>query len=361
MAKRILVVTAGYGEGHNSAARGICSGLARVAPDAQVEMHDLFIETYGLLNEAVRKGYLALINRWPTSWGYVYRWLENKKDYAGDFRKFGRLKRQLGSLLDRFQPDVIVSVFPAYPYLLAELGGSNRSWKNVVVVTDSITVNAIWYRCVADYFLVPNEESAAVIRAGGVPESITRIFGFPVSPVFADLAVDEPRPDAEDTKKVLYVINPPNLRSLDLIQRLLELEVHLTVTVGRNEKLGRAVQSAAGNRQIEIFGWTDQLPRLFRRSHLLIGKAGGATVQEAIAAACPMIINHVVSGQEEGNAQLIVQTNSGAIALSANAVVAEIQRAFTDGARQWQIWKDNIARMSRPRASLDIAEFLLGL
>jgi processive 1,2-diacylglycerol beta-glucosyltransferase len=198
-----------------------------------------------------------------------------------------------------------------------------------------------------------------VIRAGGVPESVTRVFGFPVSPIFADLAAEELPPDAKDRKKVLYVINPPNLRSLDLIQRLLELDIDLTVTVGRNEKLGRAVRSAAGNRRIEIFGWTDQLPHLFRRSHLLIGKAGGATVQEAIAAACPMIINHVVSGQEEGNAQLIVQTNSGGIALSASATVAEIQRAFTDGARQWQIWKANIARMSRPRASLDIAEFLL--
>src|SRR4029079_3280029 len=92
MAKRILVVTAGYGEGHNSAARGIRDGLARVRPDAAVEMHDLFIETYGLLNEAVRKGYLALINRWPRSWGYVYRWLDKKKDFARDFRKFGRLK-----------------------------------------------------------------------------------------------------------------------------------------------------------------------------------------------------------------------------------------------------------------------------
>jgi hypothetical protein len=32
-------------------------------------------------------------------------------------------------------------------------------------------------------------------------------------------------------------------------------------------------------------------------------------VQETIAAGCPMIINHVVSGQEEGNARLIVETN----------------------------------------------------
>src|SRR4051812_28586702 len=145
MVKKILVLTAGYGEGHNSAARGVVSGLARVAPDARVEMHDLFIETYGLLNEAVRKGYLALINRWPTSWGYAYRWLENKKDFARDFRKFGRLKLQLRTLLDRFQPDAVVSVFPAYPYLLAEISGRNAPWKNAVVITDSITINAIWY------------------------------------------------------------------------------------------------------------------------------------------------------------------------------------------------------------------------
>jgi len=359
--RKILILTAGYGEGHNSAARGIRDGLSRVAPDAPVEMHDPFIETYGLLNEAVRKGYLAVINRWPRSWGYVYRWLDKKKDFARDFRKFRKLKRQLSSLLDRFQPDVIVSVFPAYPYLLAEIAGQDRSWKNVIVVTDSITVNAIWYGCAADYFLVPNDESAAVIRAGGVPDAITRIFGFPVSPIFADLAGQVISPSLESRRKVLYVINPPTLRSLDLIRRLLQLDVDLTVTVGRNEKLRTAVETAAAGRQIEIYGWTDQLPRLFAATHLLIGKAGGATVQEAIAAACPMIVNHVVSGQEEGNARLIVQTNSGAIALSSDAVIAEIERAFGDGGQQWQIWKNNISRMSRPRASLDTAEFLLGI
>jgi processive 1,2-diacylglycerol beta-glucosyltransferase len=359
--KKVLILSAGYGEGHNSAGRGVRDGLARVAPDAEVEMHDLFIETYGLLNEGIRKGYISLINRWPGSWGYVYRWLDQKKDFASDFRKFGRLKRQLRQLLDRFQPDVVVSVFPAYPYLLAEISGPNPRWKNVVVVTDSITINAIWFGCSADYILVPNEESAAVIQARGVAESITRVFGFPVSPRFADVTEEMTEPPADCRKKLLYVINPPSLRALDLVRRLLDLDVSLTVTVGRNDRLHQAVRSAAEGRAIEVFGWTDQLPRLFRTSHLLIGKAGGATVQEAIAAACPMVVNHIVSGQEEGNARLLVQTNCGAVALSLEGVVAEVQRAFSDGARQWQIWKENIARMSRPRASLEIAEFLLGL
>ncbi|PYI73729.1 MAG: galactosyldiacylglycerol synthase, partial [Verrucomicrobia bacterium] len=93
----------------------------------------------------------------------------------------------------------------------------------------------------------------------------------------------------------------------------------------------------------------------------LIGKAGGATVQETIAAGCPMIINQVVSGQEEGNARLIVETNSGVIALSPAAVAAHVQRAFADDAKQWREWAANISKLSRPRAALDIAEFLLSI
>jgi processive 1,2-diacylglycerol beta-glucosyltransferase len=96
-------------------------------------------------------------------------------------------------------------------------------------------------------------------------------------------------------------------------------------------------------------------------SHLLVGKAGGATVQETIAARCPMIINHIVAGQEEGNAQLIAETNSGAVALSPDEVVAQVQRAFVDDAKQWREWEANICKLSRPRASLDVAEFLLSI
>jgi len=81
-------------------------------------------------------------------------------------------------------------------------------------------------------------------------------------------------------------------------------------------------------------------------------------VQETIAAGCPMIINHVVSGQEEGNARLIVETNSGVVALSPVEVVAQVRCAFADSAKQWREWAANIERLSKPLAALEIAEFL---
>src|SRR5213076_2232908 len=161
--------------------------------------------------------------------------------------------------------------------------------------------------------------------------------------------------------RVLYVINAGTRHAPQLVRKLLGLDIQLTVTVGRDDKLHRAVEKAAADHKIDIFGWTDEMPRLLCENHLLIGKAGGAMVQETIAAGCPMIINHVVAGQEEGNAQLIVETNSGVIAQSPREVVAQVQRAFDDGAKQWREWAVNISNLSRPRAALDIAEFLMSL
>jgi processive 1,2-diacylglycerol beta-glucosyltransferase len=244
--------------------------------------------------------------------------------------------------------------------VLEQILGSERRCKHVAVVTDSITVNAIWYRSPADYFIVANEQSAAVVRNGGVQAEKIKVFGFPVSPRFADFAKDRQSP-AEVRPRVLYIINAGTRRAPALVRALLELDIQLTVTVGHDEKLRRAIEKVAGDRKIVIFGWTDELPRLLCENHVLIGKAGGATVQETIAAGCPMIINHIVSGQEEGNARLIVETNSGVVVLSNDEVVGSVQRAFADNAKQWREWSVNISKLSRPRASLDIAQFLLSI
>jgi UDP-N-acetylglucosamine:LPS N-acetylglucosamine transferase len=364
--KRILILTAGFGEGHNSAARGIRDGLARVAEaDAEVELRDLFPEAYGTFNEILRRTYLAVINRWPGSWGHVYRWLDNITNYDERFERFSRLRQRLTHVMERFQPHVIVSTFPPYPYFLRQILETNpkglHRCKSVVVITDSITVNAVWYRCDADYFLAPNEQSAAVLQAAGVAPEKIKTFGFPVNPKFADLTQDRQLPSSNSEPRVLYMIHAATRRAPELVERLAHLGVDLTVTIGRAEKLRPAIAEASGRSKTKIIGWTDDLPRLLHDNQVLIGKAGGATVQETIAASCPMIINHVVSGQEEGNARLIVETNSGLIAHSPAEVVTQVQKAFADDAKQWREWAANILRLSRPRASLDIAEFLMSI
>jgi processive 1,2-diacylglycerol beta-glucosyltransferase len=363
MKKRILILTASFGEGHNSAARGVRGGLARVAPDrTEVELHDLLAEVYGPLNEFVRRVYLTLVNFASPAWGTVYRWFDREKDFDQEFARLVRLKSHLAALLDRFRPDVMVCTFPVYSNVLrrivTEKPGTFSDCKNVVV-TDSITINAAWYRCVADYFCVANEQSATVLRSRAVAPEKIKTLGFPVSPKFADFTEDRPSPCGNSIRRVLYMINAAKRTAPELVRALVKLGLDLTVTIGRHDELRPAIEAAADAHPIKIVGWTDELPRMMHENHLLIGKAGGATVQETIAAKCPMIINHVVAGQEEGNARLIVETNSGVVAHSPREVVAQVQRAFDDGAKQWREWAGNISKLSRPRAALDIAEFLL--
>lgn len=365
--KKILILTAGFGEGHNSAARGIRDGLAHVAPTgAEVELHDLFSDTYGVANDWARTVYLNLIDRSPRTWGVIYRWLDKQTAFAGNFKVFFTLKNYLSRLLARFRPDVIVSVYPAYPHMLDEMLGptGNSDYKRVVVITDSLSVNAIWFNCSTDYFLLPNEASAAVLRDVGIAPEKIKTFGFPVTPKFAEPGAFRAPPSDETGRRVVYIINAARAASADLVQRLAALDsIQLTVTVGRDVRLQRSLEHVREMTKLhfEIVLWSEDLPQLLRSSHLLISKAGGATVQEAFAAACPMIVSHIIPGQEEGNARLIAEMKCGTIATSHDRVIDAVQNAFANDAAQWREWSENVRAMSRPAASLEIARFLLSL
>ena len=112
--------------------------------------------------------------------------------------------------------------------------------------------------------------------------------------------------------------------------------------------------------RVRILGWTNQMPELMMSHHLVISKAGGATVQEAIAARCPMIVNQVIPGQEEGNAELIWRCDLGAIAEKNREVAELVENAFANRAAQWSEWRENLRKMSRPDAALRIGELVLG-
>jgi processive 1,2-diacylglycerol beta-glucosyltransferase len=363
--KKILILTAGFGEGHNSAARGIRDALAQIAPDSSVECRDLFAEAFGRFNEIVRRAYLVGINRAPCVWSATYSWIDQRPDFRRALRRFSRVRQRLSEIIEHDRPDVIVSVFMPYPHFLDELYGPANGSKprRVVCVTDSITINSIWYRCSTDYFLLANEQTAEVLARAGIDRTLMRVFGFPVSPRFAALAGQKIRASGP-TWRILQIINAGQSSAAGLARWLARIpNTALTVTVGRDEKVRRAVESIrnASAQKFTIIGWTTELPQLLASHHVLVSKAGGATVQETIAAACPMIINQVVPGQEEGNAQLITQTNSGTVAPSNDEVVATLTRAFADEGKLLREWSANIAKISRPAASLETAKFLLEL
>ena len=84
----------------------------------------------------------------------------------------------------------------------------------------------------------------------------------------------------------------------------------MTVVTGRRQNVFQRLRKAGLPKFGSLVGWTDEMPKLMTSHHFFIGKAGGATVQEAIVAQIPFLVSHVVPGQEEGNIALIEQSRN---------------------------------------------------
>ncbi|MGO9478903.1 MAG: MGDG synthase family glycosyltransferase [Limisphaerales bacterium] len=361
--KKILVLTAGFGDGHNAAARSLRDAIELLDEDARAEVLDLFADSYGMFNTFARKTYLGVVQYAPKLWGGIHSLLENpyvEKQLGG----FTRLQHTLEKVLAETQPDCVISTYPVYGHVIKKLyqNQHERPFRFITVITDSLNVNSAWYRAPGDYFCVANEATAEALRKGGVPDKQIKVLGFPVNPVFADPVAELPAPVGKEPRRVLYIINTGKKKAGKAIDRLLKLDdVLLTITVGRDpdlrNKLIERTQKCAD--RVRILGWTNQMPELMMSHHLVISKAGGATVQEAIAARCPMIVNQVIPGQEEGNAELIWRFGLGAIAEKNREVAELVEGAFAKKAAQWSEWRDHLAKISRPAAALRIAELIL--
>lgn len=358
--KSALILTAAFGEGHNAAARNLEAALREKG--VSVEVHDIFAEAYGRANALVRELYLLVINHVPLLWSAVFFVLDKTSVAGGGIGVFGRAARLLEKTILRTKPDVIVSTYPGYGHLLDVIRKQNGSGdaRVVTIVTDSLTVNSVWFHCGSDFFLVPNEATAEAMSTAGVPPGKVRVTGFPVPLVFSEPEPPRPGPPFE----VLFMVNSAHHLAADVVAALLEIDgIHLTVTVGRDDALGRSLAQTAkaAGKEIEIHGWTPKVPTLIRRSHLLISKAGGATVQEALAARTPMIITQIIPGQEEGNARLLIESGAGELATSPADIAGAVRRMFIDDGRLYSERHAATGPLSHPDAARQTAAFLESL
>jgi processive 1,2-diacylglycerol beta-glucosyltransferase len=291
-------------------------------------------------------------------WAFIYGLIDRFPLVEFSMPLMKPVEERLAQLFTEKSPSAVVSVYPAFAYLIAKLFPSGRPFAFHTVVTDSITINRVWHRAPSDCLIAPNAATGEVLRAQGVPASRVRELGFPVSPRFA---VDRPeRPDPSRGGRVLFMINAGKQMAPSVVDRLLDVRgIHLTVTVGRDEELRRRVEEAAAGRPMEIHGWTQQMPELLMTHHVLIGKAGGAAVQETIAAQTPMLITQVVPGQEEGNAELLFAHRCAALCSTPESLALQIEKLFEKDARQWRDWHQNIRALSVPTAAFDIARFVV--
>ncbi|MBL9137062.1 MAG: UDP-N-acetylglucosamine--LPS N-acetylglucosamine transferase [Verrucomicrobiales bacterium] len=362
--KRILILTASFGEGHNAAARNIREAIEALDPLAEVHSVDLMQAAYGRLNQVARAAYFHLVRHAPSVWRTVYQLLDHSPRLAAGGR-WTRLRTVLEGLLAEIRPDCVVSTYPVYGDVIAEIhrDHAERPFRLLTVITDSISINAAWHQSPSDLFCVANEASAQRLLDAGLDRGCIAVTGFPVSPAFQGLERCElPVPGDGQQRRILYILNAGSRKSGRTLEEILELpHTELTVTTGRDAHLKAKLRKrlAPYGERVRLLGWTNLMPQLLSTHHLVVTKAGGATVQEAIAARCPLVINQTIPGQEEGNAQLVVQGGYGCVVDRPSRVASRMEQVFAEGAVEWSLWRENLSRDSRPGAAIRIAQLAL--
>jgi processive 1,2-diacylglycerol beta-glucosyltransferase len=359
---RILIVTAAFGEGHNSAARNLAVALEIAGAVARVA--DPCLLGVPRITDLVNRAYRQVTTHYPRLWGHIYHSTAHMDLSRKRSPILRRVETALAKLIAEYQPDAVVSTYPLYPYFMARINReTGRALPVFTVVTDSIEINAAWTRLTCDRWLLTDSATREALIRQGLPAEKLIDTGFPVHPVFAEL---QPVP-ADDPCEAFRILYFPTAQ-LSFLRRharaLLDTspQIRLTIILGKNVRAlfsrAREIKDAYPGR-VRIVGWTRQVPRFLNSHHLVIGKAGGATVHEAIAARCPMLIHHLVPGQEEGNLRLLEIIGGGHLAPTTESLTRHVTDLLADHAAAWRGMKHALIRHGRNAGAIAAAGTVL--
>jgi len=135
--KRILILSASFGDGHNAAARSIRDALELSGEKTTTEFLDLFELASPRLNAVMKKAYQNIVRFAPSLWSQIFAVFDNPKLFVPQIRAMHKNRNALAELLRKTNPDVVVSTYPVYSHLVAELfRNRERSFRLITVITD---------------------------------------------------------------------------------------------------------------------------------------------------------------------------------------------------------------------------------
>lgn len=359
---RVLIATAGFGDGHNTAARGLAKALEGQAQSIVIDPAD---EASPRFNSVLRSSYRFVTTYHPRTWKKIYNNVE-RRDFSRQKSSYmRRVEMAFVQRVEQFNPDVIVSTFPLYPYFAERYVRSGGVRRPVItIVTDSININASWRKAPTDFWFVTDRETKNSLIEQKLPEEKIIDTGFPVDPVFSTL---DPLPETSPANPFRVLFFPTARKSAlaPTARAILDYDdwpTELTIVLGRNlRRLYRTARKIADSypHRVRLKGWSRKVPQLLCEHHLAVGKAGGATVHESIAACCPMLIRHLVPGQEEGNLELLRRIGGGSLANTESAIVKALHDLLSDQASNWRRQKQALSLHTRPQAARMAASFVL--
>jgi processive 1,2-diacylglycerol beta-glucosyltransferase len=372
---RVLLLSATSGAGHVRAAQALEKAFA-ARGDCAVEHIDALQYVSKFFQRVYDKAYISMIRRAPELMGLLYErtdqpWQHLRPRLALDRLNTGPMIR----LLKRVQPDLCVTTHFLPAEIIAWLIAKKKlRAHNAIVVTD-YDVHAMWLCRTVDRYYVAIDEAAEYLARIGVPREKLRVTGIPIDPLFATTvnraeARKQLGLDAEATLILIsaggYGVGPVEQLVKDLLA--LQKPWQIAAIAGKAEKTRKRLEElakAAGNlpsgtARLCPVGFTTEMDKYMAAADLMVGKAGGLTTSEALARGLPMALIEPIPGQEERNADHLLEAGAAIRCNNLPAAAWKIATLLDDAARLKEM-RDAARLLGRPGAAAAIAEDALRL
>lgn len=317
---RVLITSASIGAGHVAAGKALAASFAELGAET---LHvDLLDYTSVPFRRLYRQAYFDLVRTAPD----LVDWLGKRLDRdpvrtrTRHLRLRSRLTRLISYHLPRtigsYRPDLMVHTHFLPGEILSTMG--NRLPAPQTVVVTDFAAHRLWLQAGISRYFVAAEEVKAHLLSLGTSTDRVRVTGIPIDRRFGSL---ETKPEARrqlglslDRDVVLVMaggMSPQVLGGMLERLRVLRCHLHAVVVCGRTPALQQRAQTAVGDSNglvtFDVRGFTEEVPRLMAASDLVIGKPGGLTTSEALAAGLPFAVVDPYPLQEEANANFLLE------------------------------------------------------
>ena len=340
-------------------------------PEAQVECLDVLTYAPRWFRAGYGWTYLFLVRHLPWVWRFSYAALEQRAIYrlVQPFRRAWNLC--LTRRFARYVNDITPALVVVTHFLAADVcsAGKRAGWLRsplVVVVTDWHP-HRFWLSPEPDAIVVSTERAASVCGERGVDPAKVHVRGIPIGQSFSavnDLTTLRHRLQLDPSRHTVLVTSGGTtvgqfervIEYLVALEQELPQQLQLLIVCGEDEAARRRLVARAqgGPMPMRVFGFVDTMAELMAASDLIVAKAGGLTVSEALGVGRPLILYHVIPGQERMNAQYVVQHGAAVMAPTPRAVASAVRRCLDDPA-YFERLRQAAKGLSRPDAAESIA------
>jgi processive 1,2-diacylglycerol beta-glucosyltransferase len=355
-----MILSAGVGSGHNAAAAALKQACAAREDVDEVLVLDVLEDSSILYRDLLGKGYFALVDSvpWLVDWGYD---LSDKPFLRrGPIDPWTRANAVPAvSEIKRFKPTAIVCTHFLPAQLVASLLLRGVIDAKTAIVTTDYDFQGLWLTSAFHAIFVAREEGRVQLTAQGVPADRVAAVGIPIAAPPETTRVR----DREATPRLLISAGASGGDyAAAVVRQTMHLRVPFTATVvcGRNEELQQQIEKivAPAADKYRVLGYSTEMPQLLREADLFVGKPGGLSASECMAAGLPMVLVNPIPGQEVRNGDYLMEQGAAVRCNTPSTIGWKIDEVLREPGRL-QRMHAAAQRIGRPLAAADVLTGLL--